>query len=515
MVEKLNPHDERRIMKCLEGAVASTRAGISPDDALTKAAADAGLAPEMVKLACGAFNKSKSVHLLTKLSADRRAEPFELADADKVIARLFGAQEKQAAEMPKGDWSQLGLRKAAALKPEPRVNSWTHENEGLIHARNQKEVIRGLEKFAFLRDEMNVREEAVKQSTMAVADQMRYMRPDALRKAARLVVNRYGEDGERLMRYVSLKLKQDLPLEKTACSAVFPLAEPYIAINRAMDSLKKYHEAKGVLHGFFTKSAAGDGLVGAQALAMGAMPASMVGGAMMGSVQGGILAVGDQASKWHQIAQSEPSGSKGEQFLDPAFVGKLDALDLEQTWTDLLSDPYIKTFPIEQSTKAMNEVVNVMPMLRMPRYKAFLGAMVKKQLAQGNNFDPAEVANMSMVSKNLAQADQAQGNRGLDMTYQRVRTNKLNGGGEATLANPMPDLGASGKAMGDFFKDMLSGKDKHEKAEKPERPEKQQSDNTNKNPNRPQGGAPAANKHAEPPAPTEQPDLDDIQGSAV
>ena len=257
MVEKMSPQDEGRVMKCLTSAVGLTRTGSTPDDALTKAAADAGLEPEMVRRSCEAFNKSKSVHLLTKLSADRRAEPFELADVDKVLGRLFAPQEKQAAEMPQGDWSGLGLRKAAEAKPEPRVNSWTHEHEGVVHARLQKQVIRGLEKFASLRDEMNIREEAVKQSTMAVADQMRHLRPDALQKVARLVVNRYGDDGARLMRYVSLKLRQDLPLEKTACSAVFPLSEPYLAVNKAMDSLKKYHEAQGVLHGFFLKAPRG------------------------------------------------------------------------------------------------------------------------------------------------------------------------------------------------------------------------------------------------------------------
>ena len=100
-------------------------------------------------------------------------------------------------------------------------------------------------------------------------------------------------------------------------------------------------------------------------------------------------------------------GGKGEKFLDPAFMGKLDTLDLEQSWTDILNDPYVKSFPIEQSTKAFNDIVNILPMLRAPRYKTFLTALVKKQLAQGNSLDPAEVSNLSNMIMGLARGEQA------------------------------------------------------------------------------------------------------------
>jgi len=65
MISKLSTAQERKVMRGIDKAISHTRKGISPNKAMIKVARELDFTPEITKRACEAFNKSKSVYVMT------------------------------------------------------------------------------------------------------------------------------------------------------------------------------------------------------------------------------------------------------------------------------------------------------------------------------------------------------------------------------------------------------------------------------------------------------------------
>jgi hypothetical protein len=88
-MKNLSKQAEEQAMAALKAAVSMANDGMTPSDALAKAAEDAQLPPQMVQRLVEAFNTSKTLSHFKKAEAKDKAKSFPLAEASTVLGRLF------------------------------------------------------------------------------------------------------------------------------------------------------------------------------------------------------------------------------------------------------------------------------------------------------------------------------------------------------------------------------------------------------------------------------------------
>jgi hypothetical protein len=120
-MNKLSKADEQKAMLALESAIKFANGGMTPSDAIVKAASDAKLEAPMVQRLVEAFNVSKTLHHFKKSAGDDRAATFPIASPETIIAELFPpdpatpAKEAAAALHPaQADFATFLMAKEAA-----------------------------------------------------------------------------------------------------------------------------------------------------------------------------------------------------------------------------------------------------------------------------------------------------------------------------------------------------------------------------------------------------------------
>ena len=88
-MKKLSKQDEQTALTALESAIKLVGGGMTPDAAITKAAQDAKLGPQMIQRMVEAYNVSKTLSHLDKAAGADRADPFPIADTSAVLKELF------------------------------------------------------------------------------------------------------------------------------------------------------------------------------------------------------------------------------------------------------------------------------------------------------------------------------------------------------------------------------------------------------------------------------------------
>lgn len=252
--KKLDKSTEQAVMSAIEKIIDNTRH--TPDADLNKVAAEVfqetdGMTPEMVRRACEAYNKSKSVHTLQKRAANDRAEDFPLIDSDLVINQVYGYHQKAASEfrldVPPLQANLLdlhaGIRKVAA-EDTPAENPL----DARVLDRQIYSTLLDLRKQAKLfHNKVATHKTQSEEAVHRVCQVARRLPAKQLQKMARLTINRYGEDGVRFIKMVGAYIgskPEDLPLQKTAAAAIFPLEEPYPSIVIAIDEARNHNHFK-------------------------------------------------------------------------------------------------------------------------------------------------------------------------------------------------------------------------------------------------------------------------------
>jgi len=249
MIDKLSPSQERGIIQGIEKAIAYTRTGMHPDAALAKVARESGFNPEITKRACEAFNKSKTVYMLTNRKSDTRAENFDHANPDKVVQDVFVNAEKTAElKIPVSDFSSMGLEQAFA----PFTKAAASAEAGGIktdieYKRDLLARMDYLDKFDRQTSAVGMCKAALEMAVEDTLMAMRYMNQTELQKVAHVVMNRYGNRGASFLKILEAGLGKELPLQKTANYAVLPLCPPYPSIDKAMQQASNFVEEKAKL----------------------------------------------------------------------------------------------------------------------------------------------------------------------------------------------------------------------------------------------------------------------------
>lgn len=99
-MQTLDPREEQNLLSAIKRAVDLVDGGMAPDAAITKVAQDEKYTPGKIKLVCAAYNTGRQTAQRedNKSILDKFAE-FPLADANTVIANIYGKSEKKAAEV--------------------------------------------------------------------------------------------------------------------------------------------------------------------------------------------------------------------------------------------------------------------------------------------------------------------------------------------------------------------------------------------------------------------------------
>ena len=437
MIDRLPPSEERRVLVGLEKAVALSRSGMEPDDAMVKVASDMGFAPELVKRCCEAYNKSKAVHVLSTRPPSTRHEPFSKTSATRVLSRVFGAgvddgpleisfTAKEASEA-------RAMTKAASALPEGPVNreQFLKEADELAYRRERRinsGVILGLE---HLRQEAGVAKAAMEQALTKAASALKYLNPGERDKALRLMVNKYGDRGVAFGRLMGTRLGVEPKLEKTSSWAVLPSRSPYPEMVDAMDKATRYIDTRGrverLARGMAKQAGAGRAMLTAAYLGLrrpggdtskattqdekgsgdDAKEAEARAGSKLGAALGlGVLTVPGAITGGAIAAARQPRDilaglaaihgagdvKSYKDVLDPAFLAQARVIDLKQGFVDAaLSKGIAGNYPLADVREAFNNLVGVMPELANPGMRPALVALMKRQLSQNQLMDPAEI----------------------------------------------------------------------------------------------------------------------------
>jgi len=398
--EKLSSTEEKKVFRLIEKAIYYSRSGMGPTDAMIKAASEANTTPELLKRSCEAFNKSKSVYMLSKVASDRRAEPFDLIDINKVLDSVYYNKEasiktESTLKIPNKDYSNLGLpvitksfeKSASAKSNTPYDRSFFEYRKNLTDRRSASYMQKHAESQL-----KQVRLESEKYLDQAIDVMSRTEKPE-LEKVAKLICNKFGSDGIQLMKIASAKLNTNFKIEKTAYHAVFPYKEPYISLTKAIEKAEEYRSLKKKIN--FTKKADLEEALPV-AVASVANPAISAASSV---VELSKVPVIDYLTR----AGTKDYGNKEvNKVLDPVFFNQLRAIDATQNFLDIAGDPALKSYSLNQIADAYNAITGTMPELQKPRFKSWLTALVRKQLIQGNVVDPNEIPTLGTLAYNLS-----------------------------------------------------------------------------------------------------------------
>ena len=411
MTEKLNQEKERAVVRSIETIIDESRH--RPGEDLNKIASDVfatqNFTPELVKRACEAYNKSKSVYMLSKLSSDSRANDFPLIDPQNVVERLYFPKEAQETlQIPTADFSTKvdferamaqGISKTAGEKTAEEAlpagdRSWS-QDRALRKA--ELHLNKSLEN---MESKCEIHKLASMDAMHKAIESMERMTPKQLTKAAHIIVNKYGDDGARFLRIAAATLDKQLPLEKTASAVVLPLEEPYTSIDTMISEAREHAQLRGIL----AKTA-----VSMEGIDRGFRAGTnFVGGGLEGALRG----AGKSLDPMIEFAKTplysemikEHKPPKYEEVMDPVLTNQLKQVESTQTFVDVASDDFIKNYPIQDITEAYNNTVSVMPEMQSPKYQPWLKALVKQQLVQGNVFDQETINHYLTMKGALARS---------------------------------------------------------------------------------------------------------------
>jgi len=399
-MEKMPSADEQRIMRSLMSVVDNTRSGADPTKAMVKVASSNGFTPEIIKRMCESYNKAKSVHMLKKTASDQRADSFPIINSDNVISAVFGqGLEKAAGEfratpnLLKVDFHTAMIDRMEKTASD-RMDMMDKEAEkgcagqepnfDLVYDRLKKKEIR--EQGTLEKEASEIRQEKIRisKTVTSLAQHLRSYPNKQLNKVAQQIYNKYDAKGDQLLDVVYAKLGKDKPaFEKTAKTVIFPLAEPYVSVTRAMEGYKHYAD-----------------LTSAQKkIEKSASVASILAAAGLPTINEAALAA----------TEKDVLDDKGKNILGSELTNRLKRLDAIDTFSDMYTrDEFLRGQPIEKVMQAFNSITSMMPSLMAnDARKEQIRPLLKKLVSEGNRVDPLDISRFNEMETNMSKTDKA------------------------------------------------------------------------------------------------------------
>jgi len=391
---KLDSMKEQSVVTAIEKIIDNSQH--NPDTDLNKIAAEvlgsSDMSPELARRACEAYNKSKSVFILQKRATEDRAEDFPLIDPAEVNRLMYGYHEKEAValEMPARTHTDNipELRKKLEKVAFDPSEAPPLADIGIIEREIHRTTVRLSYGLESLRSTAGMHKQSSEDAIHRACQVMRRLNKKALHKVARMIVNRYDENGVRLVKLIGAYIDKDMPIKKTANAAIFPLREPYTSIAIAIDEARAFATTDGLL-----KKTAGP--VTDAGIGVGRQAKTSIKRLLDPALNFAKSPVYSQITKEHKVRDDET--------FDATLRNRLQQLRATQAFVDIAADDFIKDYPIDDTVKAYNNVVGSVPELLDEKYTSWLQALVREQLVQGNVQDPNTIQQLQAIGKEIKQ----------------------------------------------------------------------------------------------------------------
>jgi hypothetical protein len=392
-MKTLSPTEQNKLISAVTDAIAFTKQGDTPNEALEKVARRENYTPNFIARMVEGFNKAKAVHIMKEASADTRHHPFDLADTSVIVSNIYEEKQKEAkrsfslppnlntVDLLSPLFKEAKTKEVYRKDPELSASSYTRA------LTQQADFFGNMEKVA--KFELNKHKYDFMKAIDKICDTCSYMLPKTLEKTARKAVNIYPEVGAKMMKIVSARLNvpiADECLQKTASGYFPPAEEPFLSMQRAYESAHKLARAEQ-WHEQLQKEAnfVSDNL-------QRFLTASLAN------------SVGDNKEK-ALFVQPTKEKTVGD-ALDPSYYNKIKALEAKRTLYSIINDnPNFKNYTHSQIVGAWNALADSHPVL-LANSPAAASSLMLQQLETNGRKDLYEIGQAYKVEKDLADSRQ-------------------------------------------------------------------------------------------------------------
>jgi hypothetical protein len=401
-MDQISRHEEQDLIGAVEQAIRLTHDDMSPTDAIMKIASDRQFGPEKIKRMAEAFNKSKSVHVFKTAGEEDRAQPFELANADTVIQKIFSPEQKVASgfQLPEGDFTTIDFNFVDDFQKSAKEGGEEplHISETDLKTIDRMAKQAKIEHAQFcdgMQEQLRMKVQEHKYDFEVTLDKIAsYMQPlpdSAVQKIAQYVVNGYPTSGKGLLSLLANRSRREIPiLEKTANAIVFQTREPYLSISQLYTSAEKMAAAE-IEFDMFEKKSAEPFMSSIAANTI----ANMLGG------------MGLNPEEMSKVMGSKKKSVSVEEDLDPTFYNRLKSHDAKRTFMTLaLYDPDLKGYKQADLMRSYNSSVGSVP--EAYNKPEILKNLMIRNLQSSGIKDPFELKQEAEISKALRESATAQ-----------------------------------------------------------------------------------------------------------
>lgn len=434
MENRISYDDERKLTNAIESAatLACNDPARDRNETLVGQLKAAGVDSRFAKVAACAFNKRLTVLTFKKTADEHKADPFELADADKVHELMTGESLEKAASLVAPfeiTYSENTLQKAASAEKKPSRLPYedTVRYEALVrHVESVMEKnAAALQDIVYAQDESSRKADSL---STELADY--FMKNASASFEFDTLVNAYGD---RFQKAIGSKLPDTTDYTKTAGGAILPdtplfqKAAAMVEAHEASESLKQSLAYYGEGLGQFCKAAEFMGDVmqyaemhkeAAEGWRIAAETATDVPSYLFSGIPGAVdigdslvRGVGNTAGNAFQNAYALYQAGNAahmapNEILDAEFLTKDRYRDRLLGWSDMTADPQFSMYPAEQVFLATQKAMDMDTTLERPDRREVLRAYVAQMLAQNNRMSTADIAALAQTLKGLTGADE-------------------------------------------------------------------------------------------------------------
>ena len=365
--ERISEAGERRLLGAVRGAIAQTNAGVAPDDALAKAAADENYGPDFVSRMVELFNTSRTLAHLKQASGPARAGDFPIANAEAILGQMFPVKS-QGGDIQGGEMGKTADFMKIPLDPPPAFEkAAAYVHDGRAKFAKVLNSVRDLEQDVLNLRTKRAEVEMVRDGALGKAvEYFRKSGSDSFEGVDARMQSMHGQAGKLAMDVVWGSIGK-LRGEKRAAAPAGPLlaemsSEPYCYLDQFISSSRllarhnqrvdmktaEYNELKTALRDRSGK--------GAKEVVAGLASSATVG--ILGRALEGFPATS---------ASGEPGSaavsSAVESATDPAHENAIRGIKTEAMLQELMStDPVINQYDPADVVEAYNELSRLSPM---------------------------------------------------------------------------------------------------------------------------------------------------------
>lgn len=439
MENKISYEDERKMTNAIESAATLASNDASRDRSATLAGQlkAAGVDSRFAKVASAAFNKRLTVLTFKKTADEHKADPFELADADKVLELMTGESlEKAASLVTLFDitYSDNSLSMQKAASEEPAISSRLPYEDTIRYEALVRHIESVMEKSAAALQDIVYAQDDAERKADALSTELSdyFMKSASASFEFDTLVNAYGD---RFKAAIGDKLPETTEYIKTASNAILPdeplykKAAEMVEAHETAEALKQSLEYYGSGLGQFCKAAAdlGDMMQGLEEeLSKRAASgwditkeyANDIGSLISAPITGGLSAAdnfitgvsntaGNAISNAYALYQAGNAAHMApNEVLDAEFLTKDRYRDRLLGWSDMTADPQFAMYPAEQVFLATQKAMDMDTTLERPDKREVLRSYVAQLLAQNNRLSTADIAAFAQTLRGLTSGDE-------------------------------------------------------------------------------------------------------------